>query len=92
MRKDGGRIRITAQLIEAGSDRHLWSENFDANEMYFIARELFIKRDQLPESIRLFQKAVELDPNFARAWAGLAAVDAVLEAYVFGDDFECGRP
>jgi TolB-like protein len=29
VRKDGDRIRITAQLIEAGTDRHLWSENFD---------------------------------------------------------------
>jgi TolB-like protein len=29
VRKDGDRIRITAQLIEAGTDTHLWSENFD---------------------------------------------------------------
>jgi len=26
VRKDGDRIRITAQLIEVGSDRHLWSD------------------------------------------------------------------
>jgi len=126
VRKDGDRIRITAQLIEAGTDTHLWSENFDrefvdifaiqdeianaivnaltgelgmggdkavtvevatenldAYEMYLTARELFIKRDQLPESIRLFRKAVELDPNFARAWAGLAAVEAVIYDYVY---------
>ncbi len=131
VRKDGERIRITAQLIEAGSDRHLWSENFDrefvdifaiqdeianaivqaltgklgmagekavtveaatenldAYEMYLIARELFIKRDQLPESIRLFRKAVELDPNFARAWAGLAAVEAVARDYIFDDGID----
>jgi len=131
VRKDGDRIRITAQLIEAGTDAHLWSENFDreftdifaiqdeisnaivnaltgelgmggdkavtvevatenldAYEMYLTARELFIKRDQLPESIRLFQKAVELDPNFARAWAGLAAVEAVIYDYVYDDDID----
>ena len=131
VRKDGDRIRITAQLIEAGSDRHLWSENFDrefidifaiqdeianaivqaltgelgmssekavtveavtenldAYEMYLTARELFIKRDQLPESIRLFQKAVELDPNFARAWAGLGAVEAVADDWIFGDGID----
>ena len=128
VRKDGDRIRITAQLIDAGTDTHLWSENFDrelvdifaiqdeianaivnaltgelgmggdkvitveavtenldAYEMYLTARELFIKREQLPESIRLFQKAVELDPNFARAWAGLGAVEAVADEWVFGD-------
>jgi TolB-like protein/Flp pilus assembly protein TadD len=131
VRKDGDRIRITAQLIEAGSDRHLWSENFDrefvdifaiqseianaivqaltgelgmssgkavkveaatenldAYEMYLTARELFIKREQLPESIRLFRKAVELDPNFARAWAGLGAVEAVANEWIFGDGID----
>ena len=131
VRKDGDRIRITAQLIEAGSDRHLWSENFDrefvdiftiqdeianaivqaltgelgmsdekavtveaatenldAYESYLTARELFIRRDQLPESIRLFRKAVELDPNFARAWAGLAAVEAIIYDYVFDDGID----
>ena len=131
VRKDGDRIRITAQLIEAGTDTHLWSENFDreltdifaiqdeiansivnalkgeldmggekvvtvevatenldAYELYLTARELFIKREQLPESIRLFRKAVELDPNFARAWAGLAAVEAVIYDYVLDDDID----
>jgi len=128
VRKDGDRIRITAQLIEAGTDTHVWSENFDrefvdifaiqdeianaivnaltgelgmdgekavtveaatenldAYEMYLTARELFIAREQLPESIRLFQKAVELDPNFARAWAGLGAVEAVADEWISGD-------
>ncbi len=29
VRKDGDSVRITAQLIEAPSDRHLWSETYD---------------------------------------------------------------
>ena len=29
VRKAGDRVRITAQLIDAGNDRHLWSETFD---------------------------------------------------------------
>jgi len=29
VRKSGNSIRITAQLIDAGSDRHLWSETYD---------------------------------------------------------------
>jgi len=131
VRKDGDRIRITAQLIEAGTDTHLWSENFDrefndifaiqdeianaivialtgelgmggekavtveaatenldAYEMYLTARELFINREQLPESIRLFRKAVELDPNFARAWAGLGAAESVASEWIFGDGID----
>ncbi|MFV1981403.1 MAG: tetratricopeptide repeat protein, partial [Rhodothermia bacterium] len=131
VRKDGDRIRITAQLIDAGSDRHVWSENFDrefvdifsiqdeianaivralpgelgmsgekavtveaatenldAYEMYLTARELFINRERLPESIRLFRGAVELDPNFARAWAGLSAVEAVANDYIFDDGID----
>jgi len=131
VRKDGDRIRITAQLIEAETDTHLWSENFDreltdifaiqdeianaivnaltgelgmgsekaitveaatenldAYEMYLTARELFINREQLPESIRLFRKAVELDPNFARAWAGLGAVESVANEWIFGDGID----
>ena len=42
VRKDGDRIRITAQLIEAGTDRHLWSENFDRelNDIFAIQDEI----------------------------------------------------
>ena len=29
VRKAGDRVRITAQLIDAGDDAHLWSDNFD---------------------------------------------------------------
>lgn len=31
VRKSGTKIRITAQLIEAKSDKHLWSETYDRN-------------------------------------------------------------
>jgi len=29
VRKAGGRVRITAQLIDAATDHHLWAERFD---------------------------------------------------------------
>jgi TolB-like protein len=29
LRRDGDRVRITAQLIEAASDEHVWAENFE---------------------------------------------------------------
>jgi len=131
VRKDGARIRITAQLIEANSDRHLWSENFDrelvdifaiqdeianaivqaltgemgvdeakrvnvevatdnlnAYEMYLKAREFFVHRIQLGESARLFRRAIELDPEFARAWEGLAATEIVSDDWIYDDGID----
>jgi adenylate cyclase len=131
VRKSGDRIRITAQLIEAGTDRHLWSENFDRNledifaiqdeignaivnalkdelgileevsvsvkaatgnvsayELYLEARELFIKRERIDDSIRLFNEAIALDPGFARAWEGLAAAHAVADDWLAGDGID----
>jgi len=133
VRKSGNRVRITAQLIDAASDRHLWSdtydreltdifgiqdeianaivaalsaelgilqdtpvisvatatENLDAYELYLKARGLFLARQQLEESIRLYERAVELDPEFARAWEGLAAVYAVVESWgITGRDWD----
>jgi adenylate cyclase len=32
VRKSGGRLRVTAQLIEARTDTHLWSETYDRDE------------------------------------------------------------
>ena len=122
VRKAGNRVRITAQLIDAVNDRHLWSEtydreltdifaiqdeianaivaalrgtlgsgeaeravtvradtgNLDAYERYLKARELFLTRTQLDESVRLFEEVVALDPEFARGWEGLAAAAAVI--------------
>jgi adenylate cyclase len=129
VRKSGNRVRITAQLINVGSDRHLWSQTYDreltdifviqdeianaivsalrealgdkapvapvvvradtgnlqAYDVYLKARELFIARNQLQESVRLFERAVELDPEFARGWEGLAAVASVIESWGFKD-------
>ncbi len=127
VRKAGNRVRITAQLIDADTDRHIWSETFDrelvdifaiqdeianaivaalstelgilpetrnisvatatdnldAYELYLKARGLFLARKQLEESIVLFERAVELDPKFTRAWEGLAAVYAIAESWQF---------
>ncbi len=129
VRKSGNQVRITAQLIDAANDRHLWSETFDreltdifaiqeeiataivtalrvrldgtdtptnvsvradtanmqAYDLYLKARELFIARKDLPESARLFERTVEMDPTFARGWEGLAAVGSVMPSWGFTD-------
>jgi len=46
VRKDGDRIRITAQLIEAGTDTHLWSQNFDRE---FV--DIFAIQDEIANAI-----------------------------------------
>jgi adenylate cyclase len=133
VRKADNRVRITAQLIDAKTDRHIWSdtfdrelvdifaiqdeianaivtalsaelgilqdtpaisvtkatENLDAYELYLKARGFFLERQQLEESVALYERAVELDPGFARAWAGLAAVYAVVESWgITGRDWD----
>ena len=133
VRKAGNRVRITAQLINAGTDRHIWSETFDrelvdifaiqdeianaivaalstelgilqdmstvsvatatenldAYELYLKARGLFLARQKLEESIALYERAVELDPAFVRAWEGLAAVYIIVESWgITGRDWE----
>ena len=128
VRKAGNRVRITAQLIDAADDRHLWSETYDreltdifaiqdeiakaivhelrgrldagdapvvsvvadttnmqAYDVYLRARELFIARRDLPEAVRLFERAIELDPQFARAYEGLAAVAAAITSWGHDD-------
>jgi TolB-like protein len=130
VRKAGNRVRITAQLIDAVSDRHLWSETFDreltdifaiqdeianaivaalretlgiglqsvevkaatdnldAYQLYLKARGLFFARQNLEESIQLFEQAIELDPQFAQAWEGLSAVHSIATDWLPGDGID----
>jgi adenylate cyclase len=129
VRRSGQRIRITAQLVDASTGYHLWSQNYDrqledifevqdeisaeivvalkgklgasqaetglaarsaptdsveAYTIYLQARHQWKRRgaEPLRNSIELFEKAIEIDPGFARAWAGLAAARIVLPGYV----------
>jgi len=46
VRKSGNRVRITAQLIEAGTDKHLWSQTYDraltTNNIFKIQDEISV--------------------------------------------------
>ena len=46
VRKGGNRIRITAQLIDADSDHHLWSKKWDRN-----IDDIFEVQDEVSASI-----------------------------------------
>ena len=120
VRKVGNRVRITAQLIEGATDKHLWAERYDrdlddifavqddisrsivaalqvrlaasesrsiaqrgtssseAYRFYLMARRYWMAgwTRRRPVIIRLCEKAVELDPGYARAWALLSICQA----------------
>lgn len=123
LRREGNRIRITVQLINARDGFHIWSETFDrelqgvfavqdeitrsimdalriklalapaassgrdteAYDLYL--RGLYFSnksgKKDLRKSLSLFQRALDKDPNFARAWTGVAKVWLYLaDAYV----------
>ena len=125
VRKSGLRVRITAQLIQADGDRHLWSEtydrelkdvfaiqdeiaasivaalkdalglesvaaprqikaaaNTDAYNAYLLGQLLIRKRTKgdIEASIPEFEKAIELDPDYAPAHAALGLAWHLLQA------------
>jgi TolB-like protein/Tfp pilus assembly protein PilF len=115
-------VRITAQLIDPGTDRHLWSDSYDlelsdifslqediaqsivtalqdeigthtvvasrptgnieAYELFLSGRRYFYQRGAaMDKAIRVLKMAVEEDPEFAEAWAYLAAAACVAWVY-----------
>ena len=120
VRRAGGKVRINAQLINAGTGTHLWAETFDrdfkdifqlqddvaaeivaalkltltldekqklatrptenleAYETYLRARQAHLQLDieGMSRAPELYEKAIDLDPTFAAAYAGDASVAA----------------
>src|ERR1700675_3809374 len=120
VQRDGDRVRITAQLIYAPSDKHLWAKSYerDMRDVFGLEQDvaediahqvqarLLVAKPPLPPQPRLvkpevleayiqgnyhlqgsgrgegeeevtkaetyFQRAIDLDPNFASAYVGLA--------------------
>src|SRR5262249_1763607 len=46
VRKAGGRVRITAQLIDAGRDSHVWGERYDRE-----LKDIFALQDEIVQAI-----------------------------------------
>jgi TolB-like protein/lipoprotein NlpI len=131
VRKSGDQVRITAQLIDARSDKHLWSKSWDrtlddifavqdeiaaevaeqlqvellgvqpvvrvvdpeAYALFLQARQLAYQftRESLDRSNELYRAALEIDPDYAAAWAGLSANYGNQAAYDLGPLEESNR-
>src|SRR5436189_5078643 len=114
LRREGNRVRITAELINTRHGFHLWTETYDrqledvfalqdeitrsivdalkiklavslpAHEQRNIeVYDLYLQglyfsnkgsEEDLRRALSFFQRAVEKDPTFARAWTGIAKV------------------
>ncbi|HSR41170.1 MAG TPA: hypothetical protein VLL48_03340, partial [Longimicrobiales bacterium] len=116
VQRSGDRIRVTAQLIDARADAHLWADSYDRtlDDVFAVqsdvarkvsdalqatltpseerrierrptesltAYDLYLKGQQVygeytqegnEEAARLYREALEVDPSYALAWAGLA--------------------
>jgi len=80
VRKAGGRVRITAQLIDAASGAHLWADRFDG-----LLEDVFELQDKVASSvagvIEPALQAAETARSAGRPTADLTAYDLYLRAY-----------
>lgn len=75
VRRAGDRIRITAQLIDARTDRHLWSDNFDRD-----MTDIFTIQDEIADAIvQALADSLGLSPEDANV--DVRVVTANLDAY-----------
>jgi TolB-like protein/Tfp pilus assembly protein PilF len=123
VRREGGRLRITAQVIDANTGQPIWSEAYDrrAVDIFDVQDQIstavagrlvdtlkpgqrlvaaptadveaytsFLRANHrmrqrgaanLTRAIELFRQAIERDPEFARAYAGLAEAYALQPSY-----------
>jgi adenylate cyclase len=79
VRKAGGRVRITAQLVEAESGAHLWADRFDGS-----LEDVFDLQDKVAISvagvIEPTLKSAEIRRSSQRPTADLTAYDLFLRA------------
>jgi TolB-like protein/DNA-binding winged helix-turn-helix (wHTH) protein len=77
--RSGGRVRITAQLVEASSDRHLWAQAYERD-----LQDVLLLQDELAQTIAK-QVQIKLSLEEQTRLATARRIDAeALEAYLQG--------
>jgi len=79
VRRDRDRLRVTAQLIRAADDKHLWSENFDGSTEDSIK----IQEEMALQIANALQTAMDQDELARMVAAGTRSVEA-WETYLRG--------
>ncbi len=81
--QDGGRVRVTAQLIDARSDHHLWAEQYDRE-----LEDVLVLQSEIAAAI-VNQIHEELTPQLERSLSssGRRIVPAAHDAYLKGRYF-----
>jgi TolB-like protein/Tfp pilus assembly protein PilF len=87
-RSIAGRLKVTLEgeqpLVKAGT------ESIEAYQLYVEGRTLFFQRGQhLRRSLECFRRAVERDPEYAVAWAGLADAHNMVGFYGLAEPEVC---
>jgi adenylate cyclase len=79
IRKAGNRVRITGQLIEATTSRHVWADKFDGD-----LADIFDLQDQITEAVvgatEPSLRAAEVERAYAKPTDDLDAYDLYLRA------------
>ena len=59
------------------------TDNLEAYQIYLQARFLLAKRggENMLAAVNLFEKAIEMDPGFGKAWSGMAFTYSLLPSY-----------
>jgi TolB-like protein len=90
VRRAGGRVRITAQLIDAASNAHLWADRFDG-----LLEDVFELQDRVAISvagvIEPTLQAVEIRRSYERPTSDLKAYDFYLRALPHWASWEKSR-
>jgi TolB-like protein/Tfp pilus assembly protein PilF len=77
---DSLRVRLTGAQVESLTKRY--TDNEEAYKLYLQGRFHWNKRNQsLKKAVEYFRQAIEKDPNYALAYAGLAETYALLGEY-----------
>ena len=74
VRKSGNRIRVTAQLVEAETGKHIWAERYDRD-----LADIFAVQDEITEAVTIAiapavaeaerRRAMRIPPGSLDAWA-----------------------
>jgi adenylate cyclase len=76
VRREGERIRVTAQLVDATTGNHLFSERYDRE-----VKDLFALQDDITMKVMTSMRVQLTEGDYARAFAkGTKSLDAYLKA------------